>query len=167
VFRRAAAFGPFEGSLKELVTRLKYGREKALGPALGLLIREAADLFFERSDYDALVPVPLHASRLQERGFNQSFLLARAVADPWGLPVLHALARTRPGTPQVGLEGDARRDNVLDVFALDDATTDLSDLTLLLVDDVFTTGATAEACARTLVHAGAASVDVLTVARTP
>jgi ComF family protein len=168
VFRRAVAFGPFEGFLKDLVTRLKYGNEKALGPALGGLAREAGDLHFDLADYDALVPVPLHPTRLRERGYNQSFLLARAVAEAQGLPVVHALVRCRLGLPQVGLEGDARRENVAEVFALHPLEAAGSEgLSLLLVDDVFTTGATVEACARTLLGSGlAAVVDVLTVART-
>jgi len=154
--------------LPEWVARLKYRGERRLAPALGELALEGARRTLDLSGYDALVPVPLHPDRLVERGFNQSFLIARVVSEAVGVPVVVALARTRSGPAQVGLADDARRDNVAGVFAAaSGAEADVAGLTLLLVDDVLTTGATAEACATVLLEAGAAAVDVLTVARTP
>jgi ComF family protein len=123
---------------------------------------------------DAVVPVPLHWMRRRQRGFNQAALLAARL----GLPVCHALRRTRRTRPQVELPAGERRTNVDRAFALawryrwrmvrpnrGFRTRPLEGLTVVLVDDVSTTGATLGACARVLVAAGVREVRVLTVAR--
>ena len=167
-FRRARAYARFEGAFPDWVARLKYRAERRIAPALGELAHEAGRRALDLAAYDVVVPVPLHPERLLARGFNQSFLIAEGVAEAVGLPVLHALARVAARPAQVGLDDEARRDNVVGAFALDDADgRDLAGLTVLLVDDVLTTGATADACAEALLRGGAAAVDVLTVARTP
>jgi ComF family protein len=112
-------------------------------------------------DADAVVPVPLHPRRLRARGFNQSADLAEGL----GLAVLHALARTRWTEPQTGLPAARRHRNVRGAFAVRRDAGDLRGLCLVLVDDVSTTGATLEACARALTGAGAAEVRALTAAR--
>jgi ComF family protein len=143
---------------------LKYGRRRPLARPLAELL---ADRFpFHPADFDLAVAVPLHRERLLLRGFNQALLLARGPARRFGIPLgPRVLARVRPTAPQVGLDEAARRQNLRGAFAV--ATPrDVADRRVLLVDDVCTSTATAEACARALLDAGARSVDVLTVART-
>lgn len=113
---------------------------------------------------DIVVPVPLHRRRLIWRGFNQSTELARAISRQLGAKVRNkALVRTRHTPPQTRLDRAGRLANIKDAFA---ANTDLvRDKRVLLVDDVFTTGATLRECARTLKRAGASHVDVLVLAR--
>ncbi len=114
--------------------------------------------------FDALLPVPMHPVRQRLRGYNQSERLARVVGAELGLPLLtRALARTRPTRPQVGLTGDARRGNLLGAFAVRQPEA-VAGKTLLLVDDVATTGASLSECAAALKAAGAKAVYALTLA---
>lgn len=164
----ARAYGSFDGLLRELLRRLKYSGDRKLAEPLGGLLLEAGTEHLTLQDYDVIVPVPLHRDRLRERGFNQAFLLSRPLASAARLPVVPALERLVNATAQVGLKGDARRGNVEGVFTVHPRrTSDVVRRTVLLVDDVLTTGATADACARALLKAGSKRVDVLTVARTP
>jgi len=118
------------------------------------------------ADADLLVPVPLTRRRRLSRRFNQSALLAHEVARPTRIEVEPlALLRVRPTKPQVGLSRQQRRDNVANAFAVAPGRKDaVSGKNIVLVDDVITTGAAAEACARALKRAGAARVDVLALA---
>jgi ComF family protein len=112
-----------------------------------------------------LVPVPLHPRRRRERGFNQSGLLARALARPLGLRVAEdALARRQDTPPQTGLTAAQRRANVARAFVVRRRPA-VAGRIVVLVDDVLTTGATARACARALVAAGATEVRLVTAAR--
>jgi len=147
--------------LARAVRAVKFHGHRAaaasLGAALASLILLPADAL--------VVPVPLHSSRLRERGYDQAALLARACARAAGLPVaVRALVRRRDTPPQASLDAAARRSNLAGAFA---AAAPLEHPTVALVDDVLTTGATADACTRALRAAGAARVVVLTVGRTP
>jgi ComF family protein len=114
---------------------------------------------------DLLVPVPLHPRRLRERGFNQSALLAAELGRRTARPMLaDALVRRRDTAPQAGLTAAARRRNVRDAFAVARRGS-VAGRVVTLVDDVFTTGATALACARVLRGAGAREVRLVTIAR--
>jgi ComF family protein len=113
---------------------------------------------------DALVPVPLHPRRLREREFNQAALLAEHLSRRVSLPVCDALQRFRYTGTQTALDRRGRRQNLRNAFALRQ-NVDVSDLNLLLVDDVLTTGATLDACAAVLLEHGAACVRALTLAR--
>ncbi len=150
------------GLMREAVHHLKYRNLKALAPVLGELM--ARYLSLNPLPAEALVPVPLHGSRLRERGYNQAELLAREVGKRMGLPVLKTgLARERPAHPQARAASAAqRRANVEGAFLCPDR---LDGLSVLLVDDVCTTGATLDACAVALRAAGAASVWGVTLAR--
>lgn len=113
--------------------------------------------------FDLLVPVPLHPSRLRERGYNQALLLAREVSTASGRPVAEPLSRRFATKPQWNLGRSARRANLSGSFAA--ARGSMKGLRVLLVDDVCTTSATLEECAKALRRAGAASVNALVFAR--
>jgi ComF family protein len=160
----AVAFGPFEGALRHAVHALKFGGDPGLGKALGRLVARAAGRRAEPRSADLVIPVPLHFSRLFERGYNQSAVLARQVATAMGKPlVLDALVRTRGAAEQSGSTRTQRRENVRDAFRVEGTRVDGK--TVLLVDDVLTTGATARECALALRRAGAAKVYVAALAR--
>jgi ComF family protein len=145
--------------------QLKYaGRRRVAGRLAEALLEDPAVRALVATS-DVLVPVPLHPRRLRERGFNQSALLAREIARRAGKSTCtDALRRCRDTVPQAGLTAAARRRNVRDAIAVGGRAS-VAARTVVLVDDVLTTGATAIACARRLREAGAREVRVLTVAR--
>lgn len=162
--RAATLYGEW---VREALHCLKFGGRTALARPLGDLLAEAGRAMVPVSKIDCLIPVPLHPSREAERGFNQSRLLARRVGRRWGVPVeARVLRRRRATRSQTDLDAEERRRNVREAFVLSQPEV-VADRHLLLIDDVFTTGATVSECARVLVAAGAASVGVLTVARVP
>lgn len=162
---RGFSLGPYTGALKVLVRELKYRSRRRVAARLAEIVcaePAAASLLHAGT---VLVPVPLHPRRLRERGFNQSELLAAAVARRTGLPLLPgALVRRQDTPPQAGLSAAARRRNVQGAFAVRQRAR-VQGRVAILVDDVLTTGATTRACARELARAGAAAVHVLTIAR--
>jgi ComF family protein len=143
----------------EAIHRLKYERREDLARCLGVLFDAC-----ERPRATAVVPIPLHPSRLRERGYDQARLLAQAAAERFCLPLRDALVRHRPTPRQVGLDRGARERNLRAAFS---AKGDVTGLRLCLIDDVLTTGATASAAAGALLAAGAARVEVRTLARAP
>ena len=157
---RSAAY--FEGVLREAIHRFKYRGGQALAQPLGQLMVE------HWSDYnipaEVLIPVPLHPTRLAERGYNQAALLARELGANIGLPVeASSLTRIRATALQVNLDVAARRENVRGAFrCLDDR---MAGRRVVLIDDVCTTGATLSACALALREAGVGSVWAYTLAR--
>ena len=171
-FERARACWIFQGPVRRAIHRFKYNRRYALAPRLAQLMSEtpgARALLFDWQP-DCLVPVALHASRARARGFNQSALLARELGLRCDVRALEVLQRTRRTPPQVGLDLKARRRNVRAAFAVDETLwrhQNLAGARILLIDDVFTTGATIDECARILKQAGAGGVAALTVARQP
>lgn len=152
------AIGPYEGSLRGIVQALKYQGCRSLAGGLGLRLRDAAEDLLGRADI--AVPVPLHSARQRSRGFNQ----AAELASQLGLPVVAALVRTRATPSQTDLPAARRHANVRGAFALR-RRHDVRGLRVVVVDDVTTTGATLEACARVLIDAGATSVSAGTAAR--
>jgi ComF family protein len=160
-----ASLGPYEGSLRTLVHELKYHGRRRVAARLAeeLLSSASVRALLERPV--VLVPVPLHPRRRLERGFNQSELLARELARRTGLEVAEkALVRRKDTAPQAGLSAARRRQNVAAAFAVRQRVR-IQGRVAVLVDDVWTTGATALACARILKEAGAAEVRLLSVAR--
>jgi ComF family protein len=157
----------YTGALRVWVHELKYAGMTALAALVGeALAGEVAQAPLAWRQVAALVPVPLHAARRRERGFNQAELLAHELARHWPIPVLPLLARLRPTLPQAALGATARRSNVRDAFgAAPEFAAFCQGRGFLLIDDVLTTGSTLEACASALIHAGAASILALTVAR--
>lgn len=151
----------FVGTVREAVHAFKYRQLRALAPTLALLLHQY--LAAQPLPADTVMSVPLHRRRLRERGYNQAALLARELGKLLGLPVVNALRRTRDAPPQArAATAEDRRRNVAQAFA---TSRPLEGRAILLVDDVCTTGATLEACARALKRAGAASVWGLTLAR--
>jgi ComF family protein len=137
---------------------LKYQGRRSVARPLGALLAATGDAVLRGAD--AVVPVPLHVLRQYSRGFNQAAELAEGV----GLPVLHALRRTRRTVTQTDLPEAQRHANVRDAFAVRRRVS-VRGLVLVVIDDVSTTGATLDACARALLDAGAKEVRALTAAR--
>jgi ComF family protein len=158
----ARAVYPFTGPIREAIHRFKYGRERARAAHLGQPVVALLDQC-PASDAYRLLPVPLSAARRRERGYNQAEELARVLAAATGWPLDTALVRTRATRPQVGLDRAARHQNVRGAFTWQGTT--LAGAHLVLVDDVLTTGATADECAAVLKAAGADWVGLVTVAR--
>ncbi|MEO7323274.1 MAG: ComF family protein [Dokdonella sp.] len=161
----AAAWVPFcyGHPLDLLEARFKFRGDLAAGRVL-------ADLMLERARFDAptppamLIPVPLHRTRLRERGYNQALELARPLARAMAIPLQHdVLERTKATPPQTGLDAKARRRNLRDAFSV--AAGAQLPAHVALFDDVMTTGATLRECARVLKQAGVQRVDVWALAR--
>jgi ComF family protein len=144
-----------------LVHLFKYRRVRSLQKPLGRMLSLALP---REEQLDLVVPVPMHWWRKWNRGFNQAELLARVVGRRTGIPVARALKRRRSTLSQAGLTLAQRRENLTGVFRVP-ARNRMEGRRVLLVDDVFTTGATASACAAALKRAGARSVVLLTLAR--
>lgn len=178
---RSEALGEYDGVLRAVIHALKYDGRRSVAPRLSRMMADCGrDIL---AGADAVIPVPLHPHRQRQRGFNQAEDLTREL----GLPVLGALKRIKRTHPQVDLPAADRQLNVRDAFVvvpcrardwrlaprrwqprdagLRDGSCNLADATLVLVDDVATTGATLEACARVLTGAGAREIRALTAAR--
>jgi len=160
-FDSAYAYSAYEGVLRELIHLFKYGRVRPLVKVLGGYLGAALP---REERFDMVVPMPLHWFRRWRRGFNQARLLAGEVAKRSGIPVVDAVRRTRFTASQASLSRAGRRRNVRGAFALRRGV-EVHGLRILVVDDVLTTGATANACAAALKRAGARYVAVLALAR--
>lgn len=173
-FRRARAAGIYSGALMALIHHVKYRAGLALIDPLALLLLEAFRRHWHPGDIDVVLPIPLHAGRLRRRGFNQAQLLTDAWAAfergagrcaPRFPKARRVFIRARATTPQTGLGKPERRRNIRGAFSVVDPRC-VAGRRILLVDDVYTTGATADEAARALTRSGAADVDILTLART-
>lgn len=163
-FQWARAGYRTEGQVREAIVGFKYRDEYYQQGPLVEWLTETFDRHAQSGDWHALVPVPLYHRRHRERGFNQAKEIASGLGIRRKLPVLDCLYRYRETLSQASLERSARWENMTDAFRLKPAF-DVKGRNLLLIDDVFTTGATANACAQALRQAGAGQLAVLTVAR--
>ena len=146
-FDSAASFGFYDGPLRGLIHLLKYSGMKPLATVLSQFMDRALSI---DDLYDLIVPVPLHWRRRWRRGFNQAELLAREISRHRGIPVLNALRRGKATVNQAGLTSAERRSNIAGAFEPRTGA-DVGGKRVLLIDDVFTTGATATAKTRALV----------------
>lgn len=164
-YGKARAAVRYDDVARALVHALKYGDRLDLAPTMGRWMAQAGRELLAGAD--GLVPVPLHWRRLWARRFNQSATLAQAISEASGVALLHdALKRERATPQQVGLSRSERAGNVQGAFRVpQDSRTLVHGKRLVLVDDVLTSGATVDTCARALLRAGAANVDVLVFAR--
>lgn len=172
-FAKARSAGVYDRALKALICVYKYQRRPELAAPLARLLWGTLLRHWDPGEIDLLIPVPLHRRRLRERGFNQAELMLRhwpGMAHPGeaspkqGQLAFDVLIRNRYTLSQTGLDKCQRAANVAQAFRLTSCDA-VRDRVILLVDDVFTTGATADACARVLKQAGAAAVHLLTLAR--
>jgi ComF family protein len=162
-FVKAAAPLLYEGVVEDAVKLFKYRKVRALKDFLGEFVASEAERSFQGAT--VAVAVPLHPKRLRYRGFNQALFLAESAARSLGIALnIDGLARVRHTRPQVDLGPEERLANVKGAFAVV-RPEDFKGQAVLLVDDVYTTGATVKECARVLKKSGAKSVSVLTVAR--
>jgi len=164
-YQRARAAVRYDDVARALVHAFKYGDRMDLAPMIGRWMARAGHELL--GDADALVPVPLHWRRLWTRRFNQSAALAEQISRESGIAVAHAaLKRVKATAQQVGLSRKDRATNVQGAFRVAPAAKpEVTGRRLIVIDDVLTSGATADACARALLRAGAAQVDVLVFAR--
>jgi ComF family protein len=171
-FEKAVAYGGYDGALRDLIHLLKFQQVRPAAAVLGKLLAEtiaAVEPSLPEGQI-AIIPVPLHARKRAQRGFNQSELIARAMLNQLNRPERfqicpNALLRRRETGSQIGLTRHQRRENLRGAFAIGDRAQVVKG-NILLVDDVLTTGTTAAECARVLRRAGANGVYVATVART-
>ena len=163
-FTIARALGAFEGSLQETIHRWKYQGKTYLTPFFASWMAEGLNRYWEPGSLDVLIPVPLHTRRLRERGFNQGLLLAKDLSRRTGIPYRKTILQKKKSTvPQVNLSGAKREKGLRGAFHVIEKE-ELSGLSVLLIDDVYTTGATVNECSKVLLKGGAERVDVLTLA---
>jgi len=164
-FSKARAVGLYNGLFRKTLHRFKYQWRHCLATPLGTLMAKRMESFFSDGTYQYMVPVPLHPRRLRKRGFNQALVLARILSRAYRIPLdRNNLVRTRWTQSQVGLSERERKDNVRGAFAVLQSAR-IARRTILLLDDIYTSGSTVDECSKVLINAGARKVDVLTLAR--
>jgi len=151
-------FGLYEGVLAEAISIFKFQGIRRLARPLGRLL-----LDLDIPQTDAVIPVPLTSKGLRRRGFNQSLLIARVIAQNTQVPLfMDTLFKVRETPPQIGLSARERKSNLKNTFTV---AGDIKDKRILLIDDVMTTGATITECSKVLLKAGAKEILVITLAR--
>lgn len=165
-FTRVWATCHYDGVLRECIHTLKYRGKVRLARPLGQLMADFAMNHLNSSSMDMIIPVPLHPSKKREREFNQAELLSQGVSKALHLPIVtNNLKRIRPTHPQSNLKGkEDRLKNIRDAFKLT-FPPKLTGKSILLIDDLFTSGSTVNECSRTLLDGGAQDVVVLALAR--
>ncbi|MBR1759503.1 MAG: ComF family protein, partial [Lachnospiraceae bacterium] len=154
----------YNAKMSDSMSALKYKNRKEYGSFYGHRLGKLCRKEILRMHPEAIVPVPVHPVRERRRGYNQAQVIAEALSEEIGVPVLaNALIRTKKTMPQKELDDKGRLRNLLEAFGMREGCPDVSGRTLLLVDDIYTTGSTIEACTRVLLHAGAKRVYFATV----
>jgi ComF family protein len=156
----------YEGVLRTAIHRFKFKKRKRLAEPLGILLVSylSHNPAMDAQEMDVIVPVPLHARRLRERGFNQAEMLGRVLSRYFGIPTVPALQRIRDTKAQFDLPRSERIKNVAAAFKIVDPRA-VYNKRVLLLDDIYTTGATIAECSKALKIAGAKRVEVLTLSR--
>ena len=164
-FKKAYSVCVYDGIIKECLHLFKYKNKVSLAKPLSRLMIDFGHSFLNMGDVDLILPVPLHGSKLRLRQFNQAQLLAKSLSRAFFKELRdNSLIKIRPGPAQVNLKRRERLRNVQGAFKVKNAPV-LKNKNILLVDDVLTSAATANECAKTLLDAGANRVDVFTLAR--
>ncbi len=164
-FTMARAVGVYDQSLRTAIQTLKFKAGVQLAKPLGRMLHQTFQRYWSPGKIDLIAPIPLHRRRFRQRGFNQAYLLIARWPGAGGEKIVRdLLVRQRATPPQTGLDRRQRRINIRNAFAVR-RPGQSAGKRVLLVDDVLTTGATAEACAKVLLKDGASRVDVLTLAR--
>jgi len=173
-FSTARSIVIYKGEIRRAIQMLKYKGKTSMARPFGEMMAKSItgknkqgspETDTHGYDYNVIVPVPLHKTRLKERGFNQSLLLARVIGRTLGVPIdyLH-LKRIRETVPQINLTGKKRFHNVKNAFQVQGSNF-FKDKRVLLIDDVYTTGATITECGKVIKKSGSQRIDVLTLAR--
>ena len=152
---------------KELVLAFKYGKQGYMGEKLADMMMDRMEPEFENGlNVDIVIPVPIHKKKLRQRGFNQAELMARPLSKKWGLPLdCKTLIRTKSTPAMSNLTPLQRRENIAGAFVIEKVKEGVvKDKSILLVDDVYTTGSTVDECSKVLLAAGAKDVYVITLA---
>jgi len=164
LFNRARSALSYSGRIPFLICAFKYGRDLSTLSSLAFIATQSR-AYKELKTPDIIIPVPLHKKRLQQRGFNQALLLAQAIFPQWKKRIdYHALVRHQNTIAQTNLNHAQRKSNVSGAFLVKNPKM-VESRRILLVDDVFTTGSTANECSKNLLSAGATEVEVFTLAR--
>jgi ComF family protein len=164
-YAHARAVAGFETVIMDAIHKFKYGRSISIGDGLSSFMANFSFPDFDFSEYSLLIPVPLHIKRLRERGFNQSLLLAKQMGGKYKLPVnFSLLKRSKFTLTQTGLNKAEREKNIKGAFVVTDKKKAAGE-NIILIDDVYTTGATINECAKVLLKAGAQKVAALTLSR--
>lgn len=164
-FSSARAVFSYEDIILNAIHQFKYNRNISVGEMLAYFMADFSFPDIDFSDYSLIIPVPLHIKRLRERGFNQSLILARALGEKQQIPVNFSLLKRNKFTlTQTSSNKKERKQNIKGAFEISNRK-EISDKNIILIDDVYTTGATANECAKTFIKAGARKVSVLTLAR--
>ncbi len=161
---RTIAF--YESALQQAIHLFKFEKRRSLAKPLTQLTMEHFPDDCNIAEYDFILPIPIHKKRLRERGFNQATLLANGIAKSIGVQVVtDALVRHRNTSPQSSLDREARQTNIIGAFELQKKAV-VRNKRILVLDDVFTTGATVREAVKVLWNADPVEIDVLTLART-
>lgn len=165
-FRKARAMADYDSAVGEAIRLLKYQGKIVMAKPLADLMIEAMPIFFGMEDYDYIVPVPIHKKKRRERGYNQVELVGKRLSRATGIPMeTRSLIKIKDTRPQVSLSRTERKEEVRGAFDAPD-TSRIAGKRILLIDDVFTTGATASESAKTLARKGKVKyVDVFTLTR--
>ena len=167
LFRRLRAVAFYEPTLREAIHLMKYEKKQVISKHLIQLLQAHLPQDLASTDYDFLLPIPLHTNRLRQRGFNQAEQIAQGVAQVWGVPVrTDILLRTRDTVPLSSLESrEERTKNIAGAFEVRSQDS-IQGRKILLIDDIFTTGTTINEALKVLRFANPDCVDVLTLTRT-
>jgi ComF family protein len=164
-FSQARAVFSYENFILNAIHQFKYNRNISTGEILASFMADFRFPDIDFADYSLIMPVPLHIKRLRERGFNQSLILARLMGKKRRIPVNFSLLKRHKFTiTQAGSNRNERKQNIKGAFEVSDSKI-IAGKNIILVDDVYTTGATVNECAKILIRAGAQKVAVLTLAR--